>query len=206
MQRPSSTAVNITLTPLTATCHSSYWLTLLLCWIHNRHTLCLTQTAGNRRGQRWAGSMEANIDFYRHFSWLRKVSAEVLAPLGVWICMSVHVVHSCMRALPLRGSFESRKKANSTPSLGKNVGLLHMHVIVLSFCYISWQQTVSDAISLSSGAELSFRLLRRHKCYQVGGIIHQLILVNKTVADTAGFNQRLCRTDLISAHAVSSIL
>lgn len=137
MQRPSSTAVNITLTPLTATCHSSYWLTLLLCWIHNRHTLCLTQTAGNRRGQRWAGSMEANIDFYRHFSWLRKVSAEVLAPLGVWICMSVHVVHSCMRALPLRGSFESRKKGKLHSLLREKCGTTshacHCPLLLLHF-------------------------------------------------------------------------
>lgn len=34
-----------------------------------------TNTPGRQAGQLWAGSMETPIDFYRHFSWLKKVSA-----------------------------------------------------------------------------------------------------------------------------------
>ncbi|XP_032379204.1 liprin-beta-2b isoform X23 [Etheostoma spectabile] len=43
----------------------------------HRHTHTHTHTHKNTRnqaGQQWAGSMETPIDFYRHFSWLKKVN------------------------------------------------------------------------------------------------------------------------------------
>jgi len=37
-------------------------------------------------------------------------------------------------------------------------------------------------------------------CYQIRSIIHQLMVVNKAVADTAGFNQRCKSSSVVKAN------
>lgn len=113
------------------------------------HLASRTKTQWKQAGQQWAGSMETSIDFYRHFSWLRKVSFEVLFNFSCFFssfsCLSLcHILF--VKLMPWR-SFQylprSREKAHVYRKKGKLLCLCEiaivsaqMHVIVLFLlCY-----------------------------------------------------------------------
>lgn len=157
--------------------------------------------------------METPIDFYRHFSWLKKVSAELWFHFFVSFLVShsfcwigaLEEFSTISFTVEWRAMFIEEKKRGEAPLSVSD----HYHRSS-DACYcpvlIVWfpgDGLFSDVISFSSRAGAASQLVAaligrmcawRHAsqglCYLIKGIIHQLIVVDKAASDTAGFNQR----------------
>lgn len=158
--------------------------------------------------------METPIDFYRHFSWLKKVSAE----LWFHFFVSFLVSHSFLLNWCLGGVFHyflysgvkshvyrGKKKGGSSSVRVRSLSpQLRRMLLSCSYCVISRRRTVfwcnflqlksRGCISTCCSADRAYVCAWRHAsqglCYLIKGIIHQLIVVDKAASDTAGFNQR----------------
>lgn len=142
-----------------------------------------TGTTGRDGGQRWAGSMETPIDFYRHFSWLRKVRGVVFLCLGpscpsvshipsigwkpkrrVWRKSSVWLLSSCQICFRFMSLMSSSR----------------------SYCFISWLRGSFSWCNFLYGSRAELRpefvVASRGWCYQMGRTTRQLMAVWQSAA------------------------